>query len=532
MKTKSLWMPAAFALAFVLNGKAQTAPASPANQPLAYVCLDLNPTSDQSYALSIVNGQAVGVGVLSGALLWSCGSDSPIDLNWGGYWAQANATSGTQQVGSGDNPTNVYYHALLWSGTPESIVDLNPAGYYASEAVGVCGNQQIGDGLDSITRWPHALIWYGSASNFVDINPDGFVESWASGTSGSQQVGGGAGNGGIHALLWSGTAASVVDLNPPGFSFSEAYGISGDQQVGTGFGPATGTNFHALLWYGTPSSAVDLNPSGWTVSQCSGCYGNYQVGAASLTEVTGTYAGIYQHAMLWSGTSNSAVDLHQYLSSDYTNSSAFGIDEYGNIAGWAYGQGVGQHAIEWVPLPNSIVISNDPGDCGAVWTLANCAISSMCSPPSGTFLPVGTNLITCTIINSASSNGPIIHTFTVTVKDCQPPRILGVSASPQVLWPPNNQMVPVTVNVSATDNSHVAGSKIISVTSNELDGNPDWQITGDLTLNLRASRSGSGSGRIYTITVQCTDDSGNAATNTVSVSVPLSQGNLSTTTRS
>jgi len=53
---------------------------------------------------------------------------------------------------------------------------------------------------------------------------------------------------------------------------------------------------------------------------------------------------------------------------------------------------------------------------------------------------------------------------------------------------------------------------------------PDWQVTGDLRLDLRSERTGGGSGRLYTITVQCTDASGNAAAGTVSVSVPHDQG--------
>ena len=70
-------------------------------------------------------------------------------------------------------------------------------------------------------------------------------------------------------------------------------------------------------------------------------------------------------------------------------------------------------------------------------------------------------------------------------------------------------------------------TKIISVSSNEPDdgpgdGNrsPDWQITGDLTLLLRAERSGRGTGRIYTITVESRDSFGNAAVQTVTVFVP------------
>ena len=76
-------------------------------------------------------------------------------------------------------------------------------------------------------------------------------------------------------------------------------------------------------------------------------------------------------------------------------------------------------------------------------------------------------------------------------------------------------MQPVTLRVSSTDNCH----KIISVTSNEAAA-ADWEITGDLTLNLRADRSGNGSARVYTITVECADDSGNITTAVTRVTVP------------
>jgi hypothetical protein len=49
-------------------------------------------------------------------------------------------------------------------------------------------------------------------------------------------------------------------------------------------------------------------------------------------------------------------------------------------------------------------------------------------------------------------------------------------------------------------------------------------VTGALTLNLRAERSGTGSGRVYTIIVECVDDSGNASTAEVRVTVSHDQG--------
>jgi len=107
------------------------------------------------------------------------------------------------------------------------------------------------------------------------------------------------------------------------------------------------------------------------------------------------------------------------------------------------------------------------------------------------------------------------------------PVISKLTASQEAIWPPNHKMVPVTLNAVATDNAGVTSLKIVSVTSNEPDNGlgdgdtpNDIQVTGDLTLNLRAERSGKGKGRIYTVTVEARDAAGNAATKSVTVSVP------------
>ena len=53
------------------------------------------------------------------------------------------------------------------------------------------------------------------------------------------------------------------------------------------------------------------------------------------------------------------------------------------------------------------------------------------------------------------------------------------------------------------------------------DGNTatDSQITGPNTVNVRAERSGAGVERVYTITVRCSDLSGNVSTGTTTVTV-------------
>jgi hypothetical protein len=107
--------------------------------------------------------------------------------------------------------------------------------------------------------------------------------------------------------------------------------------------------------------------------------------------------------------------------------------------------------------------------------------------------------------------------------------VLGITASPNVLSPPNHQMVNVTISVNLSSGAGAVTSKIIKVTSSDPtnttgDGNTggDWFVTGPLTLQLRAERSQSGVGRTYTITVQSTDASGNVTTGTTTVFVPPS----------
>ena len=64
----------------------------------------------------------------------------------------------------------------------------------------------------------------------------------------------------------------------------------------------------------------------------------------------------------------------------------------------------------------------------------------------------------------------------------------------------------------ATGAGGISSLKIIAVTSNEPDNGlgdgdtaGDIQVTGNLTVNLRAERGGNGNGRTYTITVEAKD---------------------------
>jgi len=112
------------------------------------------------------------------------------------------------------------------------------------------------------------------------------------------------------------------------------------------------------------------------------------------------------------------------------------------------------------------------------------------------------------------------------VVDKAPPTVT-CSVSPSVLWPPNHKMVPVTI-VGVTDpDGDPFSIQITAIAQDEPtnglgDGNacPDGQGINTAIAQLRAERSGTGNGRVYTITFTATDSKGASSMGSVTVAVP------------
>jgi hypothetical protein len=120
--------------------------------------------------------------------------------------------------------------------------------------------------------------------------------------------------------------------------------------------------------------------------------------------------------------------------------------------------------------------------------------------------------------------------FVIDVVDTTPPKIKGIVVDSPILWPPNHKMVSITVDVTASDVCDPKpSSRIINVMSNDpTTGLDDIEITGDLSVNLRAERSGKQDDRVYILLIESSDHTAspsNVSFASATVTVPHDQGN-------
>jgi hypothetical protein len=175
--------------------------------------------------------------------------------------------------------------------------------------------------------------------------------------------------------------------------------------------------------------------------------------------------------------------------------------------------------------PEDVVVAANDGcsainvNLGVPAVSNNCGVVNLTNNAPARF-PLGTNLVTWTATDASGNSATCVQR--VIVRNTAP-QILSLTASPNELWPPNRRMVPVTVNVAASGSCDPSPqARILSVTCNQPanPSNPDWELTGPLSVNLRAARLANSGDRIYTLLVEVTDSSGNKTAGTVTVTVP------------
>jgi hypothetical protein len=133
-----------------------------------------------------------------------------------------------------------------------------------------------------------------------------------------------------------------------------------------------------------------------------------------------------------------------------------------------------------------------------------------------------------TPIGSRISVGP--NPRALAISGCAaPPAITDISTIPEVLWPPNHKMVDVTVRYNVTARCGTPTCNLAATSNERKNGSgngdtyPDWILLDPHQVELRAERTGMGTGRIYTITIACQDTSGHLSSQSAAVLVPHGQ---------
>jgi hypothetical protein len=116
----------------------------------------------------------------------------------------------------------------------------------------------------------------------------------------------------------------------------------------------------------------------------------------------------------------------------------------------------------------------------------------------------------------------------------QPPDSTNACADPVVLWPPNHRMVPVSILGVIDPDGDPVTVTITGITSDEPTASdkgsggakhaPDADGIGTDTASVRAECSGTGNGRVYTISFIACDGRGGECEGSVTVCVPHDQG--------
>lgn len=170
--------------------------------------------------------------------------------------------------------------------------------------------------------------------------------------------------------------------------------------------------------------------------------------------------------------------------------------------------------------------------------LNSATVSDICDPTPAlindapAFFPLGTTVVTWTATDDDGNMSTC--SAKVNVVDTTPP-VISFEVTPNALWAPNHRLVTVNATVIVSDICDPAPVFVLtSITVNEPDngigdGNTTQDVAGaafgtaDIAFQLRAERSGRGSGRVYTIRYTATDMSGNSAATTRQVTVAHDQ---------
>ena len=485
---KNAWRPLHWAASLLLL-------ALPA-LPQQYNSNDVTPPNSLTGKLNAAaTGKQVGVDGNNHAILETGNAANAVDLHPSAayYSSMAISTDDVDQCGYVQlgGP-----RASKWSGSAASFFDLHAAtGMTWSYCLGTHGGQQVGFGERPVyaTTFQYAFVW--NAGVATNLHPLGYSYSKALGVKSGQQVGYASSipypygetlsyHLGSHAILWAGTAASFVDLNPAGFLASEALATNGTQQAGWAYA----TTQHAALWSGSAAGFVDLHPVAYNDSRITALTATQQVGDGWVGPMGAP--GSVRHALVWTGTPESVVDLNQFLPAGYTHAVATGIDAMGNVVGYAYNTPVSGLVVP----PDAIAVVFAPG-AAAASAVASLTLSATNPAPgstvNGTVSLGGAAPLAGVTVNFLSANTAVLPTLPpVFIAAGQTSTNFSFTVGGATLQVPTLAKLYVTDGSTSRQSSLIV-TPVVSVSSvsvNPVEGG--FGTTGTITLSIPAQTGG------------------------------------------
>lgn len=444
---------------------------------------DLGTLGLDSYSVALNDhGQVTGYSYTVNAALafsWT-ESEGMSDLGTlgGTYTVPMAINNSGQIVGQAHTPAGS--SAFLWS-KAGGIVNLGGSRAWDINLNGVTVGDGFGDGRGFIWRPGSGMMPVGDVgSSPRAINDMDQVIGFANSPSGSA------------GFSWT-QASGMTYLNLPGGFGSSAQALN---NLGVVVGSdSTDQGTEAFVWSSTTGMRdLGAGPCGYAqavaVSDSGYVAGNARTSSCDV------------HAFVWTEQTG-MLDLGT-LGGSF--SQAFDVNESGQVVGFSTTATGDTHAFSWTPSSGM----TDLGTLGGSYSLAR-AVNDL-GQVAG---------------ESQTASGGT-HAVLWEPADTTPPE-LSILVTPNTLWPPNHSYITVEATVTATDDSGVDPTVVLdSATSNEPDnGKGDGNTVNDIvvvdqdTFQLRAERDEYGTGRIYTITYTATDVSGNSATQSATVTVPV-----------
>ncbi|MCM3541322.1 HYR domain-containing protein, partial [Priestia endophytica] len=226
--------------------------------------------------------------------------------------------------------------------------------------------------------------------------------------------------------------AFVTKLNPTGSMLIYSTYLGGTDSD-RGFGIALDAGGNAYVTGFTESANFPTTPGAFdTTYNGSGDVFVTKLNPTGSTLIYSTYLGGTNEE----GGSGIAVDAggNAYITG-FTNSTDFpttpgAFDTTLNGNSDAFVTKLGTVLAPTITCTTNITVSNDPGFCGAIVNYPTPTVTDecplgftvSCTPASGSFFPVGTTTVTCTVTDPCG--GTATCSFIVTVVDSEPPTVV------------------------------------------------------------------------------------------------------------